>query len=107
MVIGCPRLDTPSSNRWTIYWIVGAIIIMAAACVGTNCYMALNGKEAPQAFTLLTGGLVGAVTSMLVKTTPTETVKSTPPTPPPNGAPAEVVVTNKPDDPVPTTETKV
>jgi len=85
---------------------------MAAACVGTNCWMALHGQEPPQAFTLLTGGLVGAVTSMLVKTTPTETVKAAPSPPPPpippqNGEPTEVTVVNQPDDPVPTTETKV
>ena len=83
---------------------------MAAACVGTNCWMALHGQEPPQAFTLLTGGLVGAVTSMLVKTTPTEVMKQPPqppPTPPPtNGEPTEVTVVNQPDDPVPTTETK-
>ena len=30
-----------------------------------------------------------------------------PPIPPPNGEPTEVTVMNKPDDPVPTTETKV
>jgi len=82
---------------------------MAAACVGTNCWMALQGKEPPQAFTLLTGGLVGAVTSMLVKTTPTETVKNAPSPPPPPippVEPTEVTVVNAPDDPVPTTETK-
>lgn len=94
-----------TSNKWTIYWVVMAIILMAIGCVATNCYMALQKMEPPQAFTLLTGGLVGAVTSMLVKTSPTETVKSAP-TPPPPPIPPEVIVVNKPDDPVPTTETK-
>jgi len=45
---------------------------MAVACVSTNCYMAYLGKEPPQAFTLLTGGLVGSLSTMLVKTSPTQ-----------------------------------
>ena len=79
---------------------------MAVGCVATNCYMALQKMEPPQAFTLLTGGLVGAVTSMLVKTTPTETIKAAPVAPPPDSPPTQVVVTNQPDNPVPTEETK-
>jgi len=34
--------------------------------------MAYLGKEPPQAFTLLTGGLVGSLSTMLVKTSPTQ-----------------------------------
>ena len=79
--------------------IVLALVVMSVACVGTNCWMAFLGKEPPQAFTLLTGGLVGAVTGMLSKTTPTETVKTVPVAHPTS----EVHVTNKPGDPVPTT----
>ena len=102
------QLDT-TTNKGQIYIIVCTIVFLAGCCVLTNCYLAYLGKEAPQAFTLLTGGLVGAVTSMLVKTTPTETTKQplpTAPTPPPTDEPIAVTVENKPGDPVPTTEIK-
>lgn len=82
--------------------IVGATIIMAIACVITNCYMAFVGKEPPSAFNLLTGGLVASLPAMLVKTTATQALH---PPPVPGGTPPEVVVVNKPNDPIPTTET--
>lgn len=44
--------------------------------------------------------LFGAVSGMLVKTSPTETTKAAPVVAPP----IETVITNKPDNPVPTTE---
>ena len=47
--------------------------MMAVICVSTNCFMTYYGKEPSQAFNLLTGGLVGSLTSMLVKTSPTQT----------------------------------
>jgi high-affinity Fe2+/Pb2+ permease len=61
------------SNKAVIYLIVGAIVLMAVVCVATNCFMTFGGKEPSQAFNLLTGGLVGSLTSMLVKTSPTQT----------------------------------
>ena len=103
-----PELDT-TTNKGQIYIIVCTIVFLASVCVLTNCYLSYIGKEPPQAFTLLTGGLVGSLTSMLVKTTPTETTKQPlprPPSSPPPTEPTEVVVTNKPDDPVPTEEQK-
>jgi len=102
-----------TTNKGQIYIIVCTIVFLSACCVLTNCYLSLSGKEPPQAFTLLTGGLVGALTSMLVKTTPTETTKAPPQQPnpppplPPSNEPTKVVVENQPDDPVPTTETKI
>lgn len=95
-------MDT-TSNRGVIFVIVGAIVVMAVACVITNCYLAFQGKEPPQAFNLLTGGLVASLPAMLVKTSPTQTPELHP-SPIPGGTPPEVVVANKPDDPVPITD---
>jgi len=66
------RLDLPS-NKGVIYIVTLALVAMAVGCVSTNCYLAYIGKEAPQAFTLLTGSLIGSVSTMLVKTSPTQT----------------------------------
>ncbi len=82
--------------------ITGTIAIMALLCVVTICVLSYLGTKVPPELNTLTGGLCGALTAMLVKTTPTETVKSNLVN---GGAPTEVKVTNKPDDPVPTTET--
>jgi Na+/proline symporter len=91
------------SNRAIIFMIVGAVVVMAISCVITNCWLAFQGKEPPQAFNLLTGGLVASLPAMLVKTSPTQTLH---PPPVPGGTPPEVVVVNKPEDPIPTTETQ-
>jgi len=64
-------LDLPS-NKGIINLIVGATVLMAFLCVATNCVMAYQHLEPPQAFTLLTGGLVASLPSMLVKTSPTQ-----------------------------------
>jgi len=60
------------SNKWVIFLIVGAIVTMAIGCVFTNCLMSYYGREPSQAFNLLTGGLVGSLSTMLVKTSPTQ-----------------------------------
>lgn len=99
-----PELEA-TTNKGQIYIIVCTIVFLALMCVATVCYMCYVAKEPSQGMWLLTGGLVGSLTSMLVKTTPTETTKQPLPTPP-NDIPPEVTVVNKPDDPVPTTETK-
>jgi len=47
-------------------------VFLAIETVSTNCLMSYLGKEPSRALDLLTGGLVGALTSMLVKTSPTQ-----------------------------------
>jgi hypothetical protein len=78
-------------------------VFMSCICVIANCYLAYTGQDSPQSLTLLTGGLVGSLSAMLVKTSPTQTLH---PPPVPGGTPPEVVVVNKPEDPIPTTETQ-
>lgn len=64
------------TNKGTIYIIVVTIAFLASLCVTTTCWLAYIGKDAPQAFSLLTGGLLGSLTGMLVKTSPTQTTTS-------------------------------
>lgn len=64
-----------TTNKGQIYIIVCTICILAATCVGTQNWLAVHGIEPPRSLDLLTGGLVGAITGMLVKTSPTETTK--------------------------------
>jgi hypothetical protein len=91
-----------STNQTAITMITGTIAIMALLCVVTICVLSYLGVTVPPELNTLTGGLCGALTAMLVKTTPTETPK----TPNPD-APAPVTVVNPPSDPVPTTEQKI
>ena len=91
------------TNKSAITVITTTIAILAVSCVGTICFLAIKGIEVPPELNTLTGGLVGALTAMLVKTSPTETTKQ-PDSPPSNGAPTPVEVVNKPTDPVPTKE---
>ena len=96
-----------TTNKGQIFIIVCTIAFLATACVLTNCYLAYVGKEPPQAFTLLTGGLVGTISAMLVKTSPTETAKPPPSQPSAmtnDVQPAPVIVANTQDNPVPTEE---
>jgi len=82
------------------------IAVMAFSCVVSICTLAFYAIQIPPELNTLAGGLVGALTAMLVKTSPTETLKA-PPAPPtlPNGA-TPVTVVNPPSDPVPTEEQK-
>jgi hypothetical protein len=102
-----------TTNKGQIYIIVVTIAFLALLCVSTTCWLAYLGKDVPQALSLLTGGFSGALTTMLTKTTPTQTttvaalpvtsgIESTF-----GGAPAKVQVVNKPDNPVPTEEQKI
>lgn len=93
-----------STNQTAITMITGTIAIMALCCVVTICVMSWFGTKVPPELNTLTGGLCGALTAMLVKTTPTETAKLAPIPP---DAPTEVTVVNPPTDPVPTTEQKI
>ncbi len=91
-----------TNNQTAITMITGTIAIMALACVVTICVLSYLSIKVPPELNTLTGGLCGALTAMLVKTTPTETPKA--PTP---DSPAPVTVMNPASDPVPTTETKI
>ncbi len=90
-----------TSNQSAITIITFTIALMAASCVASICFLAYRAIQIPPELNTLAGGLVGALTAMLVKTSPTETVKA--PTP---DAPAPVQVMNTPAAPVPTEETK-
>ena len=100
-----------TTNKGQIYIIVVTIAFLTFMCVGTICYLAYIGKDVPQGLNLLTGGFAGSLTTMLTKTTPTQTttvsavpsgVEATL-----GGIPAKVQVVNKPDNPVPTEEQKI
>lgn len=93
------------NNKTVITFITGTVCFLAVVTVITYCILAFSGVEPSQGFSLLTGGLVGSLTSMLVKTTPTETTKQ-PPEPPPDDAPSQVEVVNPPANPVPTVDVK-
>jgi hypothetical protein len=94
-----------TTNKGQIYIIVVTIAFLALLCVSTTCWLAYLGQDVPQALSLLTGGFSGALTTMLTKTTPTQstTVSATPVT----AVPAKVTVVNQPDNPVPTEEQKI
>jgi len=87
----------PDTNKGVILVIIPTIALLAAGCVFTICWMSYTGREPGQGLTLLTGGLVGSLTSMLTKTNPTQATTQSIVTP------SQVHVTNKPVDPVPTT----
>lgn len=63
------------TNKQAIDWITRTIAVLAFACVVTICVMSYLGKQIPPELNTLTGGLVGSLGSMLVKTTPTEDKK--------------------------------
>ncbi len=92
----------PDTNKGAILVIIPTIAFLALVCVATICWMSYTGREPGQGLTLLTGGLVGSLTSMLTKTSPTQATA-----PATVQIPSQVHVTNQPGDPVPTTtETK-
>ena len=64
------------TNKTSISVIVTTIAIMAFLCVCTICYLSYKGIQIPPELNTLTAGLSGALSGMLVKTTPTETTKS-------------------------------
>jgi hypothetical protein len=93
-----------TTNQSAITIITMTIAVMAFSCVISICTLAFYGIQIPPELNTLAGGLVGALTAMLVKTSPTETMKQ-PPTPPgSNGSATPVEVVNKPSNPVPTEE---
>lgn len=80
------------TNRSAIDWITRTLAFLGACCVVTVCILAYMGKQIPPELNTLTGGLVGSLASMLVKTTPTEDKSKI----------QEVQVVNEKKDPVPT-----
>jgi hypothetical protein len=96
----------PSTNKGVIFIVVIALAVNATigVCVLGYC---LVFKVEPNttlltAFVGMVNYILGAVSGMLVKTSPTETTKA-PVTPTPD-SPAPVQVMNQPDKPVPTTD---
>jgi hypothetical protein len=94
------------TNKTVITVIISTIAGSAAMCVLSICLLSYWQLQIPPELNTLTGGLVGALTAMLVKTSPTETTKAPDGgTPPANGVATPVTVENTPSNPVPTAET--
>lgn len=83
------------TNKQAIDWITRTIAVLGFVCVITVCVLSFVGKQIPPELNTLTGGLVGSLASMLVKTTPTED----------KGKVQDVQVINEKKDPVPTEPT--
>jgi hypothetical protein len=77
-----------TDNQGEIKVIIRTIATLAFLCVSSICVLAYLDKQVPPELNTLTGGLVAALTAMLVKTTPT------------SSKPQEV--TNPPDKPIET-----
>jgi xanthine/uracil permease len=93
-----------TTNKGQIYIIVCAIAILAVICVVTVCVLSYLQIKVPPELNTLTGGLVGYLAAMLVKTSPTETIKAPPVSALPTTTdPTPVNVVNPPTAPVPTT----
>lgn len=82
------------TNKQAIDWITRTLAVMGFLCVLTVCILSFKGIQIPPELNTLTGGLVGSLASMLVKTTPTEEKQK----------PQDVKVANPPDEPVQTEE---
>lgn len=63
-----------ASNQLTIQIITGTIAFLAVLCVASICVLAFKAMAIPPELNTIAGGLVGAVTTMLVKTTPTGSI---------------------------------
>jgi hypothetical protein len=92
------------TNSTVITVITSTIAAMALGCVVTVCTLSYFAIQIPPELNTLTGGLVGALTAMLVKTSPTETQPQT--KEPGGGGTTPVEVVNKASDPIPTAETQ-
>ena len=89
------------TNKAAIDWITRTLAVMGFVCVTTVCILAYRGTQIPPELNTLTGGLVGSLASMLVKTSPTESPKSE------GGGdtPTEVEIVQPAGQPVPVVET--
>lgn len=86
-----------NDNQHVIKVIIWAIVVLAFMCVGDLCFMAYRGIQIPPELNTLASGLTGAIIAILTKTSPTSSQPA---------QPIEAKITNKPDEPVPTTESK-
>jgi hypothetical protein len=84
------------TNKTAITIIITTLAGCAGLCVLSICILAYMAIQIPPELNTLTGGLVGALSAMLAKTSPAETTAQ------PNGGPTPVV--NPPSEPVPTEE---
>jgi len=95
--------DPPDTNKSIITIIVLGLLINATIGFGSLAYCLVFRIEPNQilltAFISIETGLLGLVGGMLSKTSPTQVTTGQVPVP----IPSQVHVTNKPDDPVPTT----
>lgn len=95
-----------NNNQGAISWITRTLAFLGACCVVTVCILSYRGIQIPPELNTLTGGLVGSLASMLVKTTPTESPKHPGPDGEPPGGdnppPIPVTVENPASDPVQT-----
>lgn len=78
-------------ERQTILVVVGAVGVFALAGIGSVAWLSFNHSAVPEGLLTLTGTALGALCSMLVRTSSSG----------PGGTP--VTVTNTPSDPVNTT----
>ncbi len=97
---------TPATNKNIIAIVVTTLSINATIGLCILGYCLLFQVKPDQvlltAFVAMVNYLLGVISGILSKTSPTETVKA--PTP---DSPAPVTVMNPASDPVPTTETKI
>ena len=98
-----------------IFLIILTLAVNATIGVGTLAYCLISQTEPNAAlltaFVAIVNFVLGAISGMLVKTSPTEATKQplpNPPSPPPptNDNPTPVQVVNTPVNPVPTEEQK-
>jgi len=107
-----PPDDKPDTNKGIIFIVVLGLVINATIGVVSLAYCLVFRVAVEQAFLTVFVGIVtyllGVLSGILSKTSPTAATTSSPsagipPIPPP---PTKVVVENKPDNPVQTEEVK-
>lgn len=102
--------EKPQTNKAIIFVVVLTLAINVTLIMSALLYCLILKVEPNTA--LLTGTIamanyiLGVISGMLVKTSPSEATKAVNPNLPNGGIPPEVTVVNKPDEPVPTTESK-
>lgn len=90
------------TNKTVITVIITTLAIAALCCVSTTCMLSYFGIEIPPELNTLTAALVGALSAMLVKTSPSEaTPAATVNGEPKLNGPIPVTVENTQSEPVP------
>ena len=95
-------MNGTTDNSGEIKVIIRTLAFLAGVCVIAVAILAYFQKQIPPELNTLTGGLVGSLTAMLVKTAPTT---SSPSIPEPV-KPIKTEIVQSPDNPVPVQETK-